>query len=410
MPKTIKPPSYRRHRSSGQAVVTLNGRDHYLGLYGSKTSEAEYDRLVGEWLASGRRLPVVDGDAFKFTVAELLAAYLRHAKRYYRKNGKPTKEVWDIKNMMRAVKRSYARIPAEDFTPLKLKAVRQQLIDQGYKRTNINANVGRIKRMFAWGVENELVPASTYQALRAVAGLRRGRTDAPEGEPVRPVPDEHVDAIKPHVSRQVWALVELQRLTGTRSGEVVIMRGCDLDASGPIWLYRPDSHKTEHHGHDRIVEIGPRAQRLLRPFLKSGVEAFLFSPVDAEAERRADLRAKRKTPLKYGNRPGTNRKRRPKREPQDRYSPDSYRRAITRGCDLADRAAKQAKGLPANSEERIIPRWHPHQLRHNFGTRVRREYGIETARILLGHHSVPMAELYSEVDRGRAREVMGKIG
>src|SRR5262249_4354731 len=37
-------PSYRRHRASGQAVVTLNGVDHYLGRFNSPESKAEYDR------------------------------------------------------------------------------------------------------------------------------------------------------------------------------------------------------------------------------------------------------------------------------------------------------------------------------------------------------------------------------
>jgi hypothetical protein len=48
-------PKYRKHRSSGQAVVTLNGRDHYLGPNDTKASKREYDRLIGEWLANDRK-------------------------------------------------------------------------------------------------------------------------------------------------------------------------------------------------------------------------------------------------------------------------------------------------------------------------------------------------------------------
>ncbi len=44
-------PSYRRHRPSGQAVVTLDSRDIYLGPYRSPESRAKYDRVVAEWLA-----------------------------------------------------------------------------------------------------------------------------------------------------------------------------------------------------------------------------------------------------------------------------------------------------------------------------------------------------------------------
>ena len=78
--------------------------------------------------------------------------------------------------------------------------------------------------MFKWGVANELIPASVHHALLAVGGLRLGRCQARESEPVRPVPVEHVNAVLPHVSPQVAAMVRLQLLTGMRPGEVVVMR------------------------------------------------------------------------------------------------------------------------------------------------------------------------------------------
>ena len=45
-----KIPAYRLHKPTGQAVVTLNGRDFYLGRHGSPASRDEYDRLIAEWL------------------------------------------------------------------------------------------------------------------------------------------------------------------------------------------------------------------------------------------------------------------------------------------------------------------------------------------------------------------------
>ncbi len=78
-------PKYRKHRASGKAVVTLNGRDIYLGQHGTKASKLEYDRLTSEWLANGRSLPT--GQASDLTVAELLLRYWQHAKTHYRKNG-----------------------------------------------------------------------------------------------------------------------------------------------------------------------------------------------------------------------------------------------------------------------------------------------------------------------------------
>ena len=93
---------------------------------------------------------------------------------------------------------------------------------------------------------------------------------------------------------------------------------------------------------------------MIRPFLKSDLDAYLFSPADAEIERRAKLHAKRKTPLSCGNRPGTNWGRKPKRVPKERYTSDSYRRAVTQARDLADLAAKKRQNLPADSE-RVVP-------------------------------------------------------
>ncbi|WP_254511472.1 hypothetical protein [Anatilimnocola floriformis] len=96
-----------------------------------------------------------------------------------------------------------------------------------------------------------------------------------------------MDAIKPHVPPQIWAMIELQRLTGMRPGEVTIMRTCDLDTTGRVWVYTPSHHKTEFHGHSRHVYLGPRAQEVLRPWLRTETEAYLFQPKDVMKAMRA---------------------------------------------------------------------------------------------------------------------------
>jgi hypothetical protein len=65
-------PSYRLHKASGQAVVTLDGCDVYLGPHGSSASKREYDRVTGEWLAAGRQRPTADGVDGDLTVTEML--------------------------------------------------------------------------------------------------------------------------------------------------------------------------------------------------------------------------------------------------------------------------------------------------------------------------------------------------
>ena len=172
MPRlTRTTPKYRRHKASGQAVVTIEGRDHYLGPWRTKASTVEYDRLIGEWLARGRP-DTAQGAIDEITIKELIAAYWTFAKTHYRKAGKPTSELGLISLTMRPLARLYGVSTANRFGPLSLKAVRQTFIDSNISRGVVNANVGRIKRCFRWGVENELVSPTVFHGLQAVRGLQ----------------------------------------------------------------------------------------------------------------------------------------------------------------------------------------------------------------------------------------------
>ena len=119
--------------------------------------------------------------------------------------------------------------------------------------------------MFKWAVANELIPPPVYQGLMAVSGLRKGRSEAKESEPVRPVSQTDVDAAVAKLSPTIGAMVRIQLLTGARPGEICMMRTADIDQTGPVWVYHPEHHKTEIHGHSRTIHIGLRAQAVLRP-------------------------------------------------------------------------------------------------------------------------------------------------
>lgn len=389
---SVRTPSYRLHKPTNQAVVTFDGRDIYLGRYGSPQSRSEYDRLVAEWLGNGRRLvaPTSAGGS-DLTINELLVAYLSFADGYYRKNGQPTKEPEDIRYAIRPLRKLHGHTLAREFGPLALKAIRKEYADSGLCRNEVNKRVGKIVRAFKWAVSEELVPPSVHQGLMAVAGLRRGRADVRESEPVRPVAETAVETIRPHVARQVWAMVQLQWHTGMRPGEVVAMRATDLDTSGQVWTYRPASHKTEHHGKARVIHLGPRAQAVLRPWLRPEPTTPLFSPAEAVAERNAAKRAARKTPVQPSQR--SRAKARPAKTAGDAYTVESYRRAIAYGCRRAG-----------------IPGWHPHQLRHSAATQLRREFGLDVARAVLGHSSPAVTAIYAEQDLTKAAEAMARVG
>src|SRR5262249_52262271 len=124
----------------------------------------------------------------------------------------------------------------------------------------------------------ELIDESVYRALATVPGLQQGRTAAIEYEPVGPVAGGDVEATLKHLPKVVKAMVQFQRLTGARPSEVCILRPQDLDRTGTVWTYSPATHKTEHHGRQRRIFVGPRAQAVLLPWLLRPADAYCFSP------------------------------------------------------------------------------------------------------------------------------------
>ncbi len=201
MSNALRIPSYRRHKPTGKAVVTIGGRDIYLGKHGSAESRQEYNRLIAEFAAQNGSTHKATTD---LTVVELLAAFLASAERTHSK-------VEQLKFTLtaRPIIVLYGRKPVSKFGPLAMKAVRQQFIRSGLARKSVNERVNRIRFIWKWGVKNELIPATNLHALQAMAGLRFGRTDAKETEPVKPVLDAFVDETIEHVSPVVGAMIEL---------------------------------------------------------------------------------------------------------------------------------------------------------------------------------------------------------
>jgi integrase len=308
-------------------------------------------------------------------------------------------------------------------------------VELGWSRAYINAQVGRARRAFRWAVGEEMIPPSVCEALRAVDGLRRGRTAAREAPPIRPVPADDVEAALPFLPPPVAAMVRLQLLTGMRAGEVMAMRDVDVEATGPVWRYRPASHKNAHRGKDRVIFIGPKAQDVLRPWLRvscpgcgardlparlgwtgtlcaachdrredgadlpaelvAPAEApprYLFSPracVEALHARRVEARKTKRTPSELKKK----RKDRPAVRPGERYTRRSYRLAVNRACKKA--------GVPA---------WSPLRLRHTAATIIRERFGVEAAQGVLGHSRVETTQVYAERLLGQAARVASEMG
>ena len=201
---TRRKPSYLLHRPTGQARVRISGRDHYLGEHGSPESRERYEDLIADWFARN------DTSGYTLTIDSLAILYLEHVDSYYRKNGKPTSEATSIRIALRPLIKLYGPMRAREFSPLKLKAVRNTMIEAGWVRTSINRHVQRITACWKWAAENELVPVAVWTGLRSIAGLRRGRSKAKESVPVKLVPEVFVDAVQPHVTRPIWGAIQVQ--------------------------------------------------------------------------------------------------------------------------------------------------------------------------------------------------------
>ncbi len=404
MPRKPRIPKYSLHKPSGRARVIVDGRHVFLGKYGSAESIERYNRLVAELAtAPAGKLQPASSALQPITVVEVLAAYRKHAEEYYRKGGKETGQYRIIKGAIRPVQRLYARAPATEFGPLALDAVRQTMIDVGLCRNEINRRVRIIKHAFRWAASKEMIPVSVYQALATLEGLKRGRCEAPDHPPVKPVADDVVDATLPYLPEVVVSMVRFQRATGARPGEVCVLRPGDVDRSSDVWIYAPSTHKTEHFDQSRTIFIGPKAQEILTPYLLRPADSYCFSPKDTVRQQQAKRAETRKTPLSCGNRPGNNRVRNPKRTPRDRYDKNAYSNAVRRAIQKANAARKKAGLAP-------LPRWTPNMLRHAAATEIRQQFDLEAVQSILGHASMNTSEIYAEKNMALAREIAKKIG
>jgi integrase len=393
MGRTKSVPTYRKHRQSGQAITTLTDpsgqrKDVLLGRYGTSESRKEYARVLGEWEANGRRIAMPRSD---LTVAEVMVQFLEYANTHYRQPDGTLSSEYRLHTMaFKPLKAMYAHTLASEFGPLALRAARDHFIAEKMVRKSINKMVSRIRHMFKWATSLELVPATTYEALRTVPSLTAGRSAAKESEPVKPVPDSDVDAVLPHLRRQTRTIVLAMRYCGARPGEICRMRPCDIDASGGVWLYKPAQHKNAWRGLTRVIALGPKAQEVIKPFLSRDHEAFLFSPREAIQELWAEQRAARKSPLCAHDK--TSRMKR-LRQLNDHYTVSQLDQAIERACEKAK-----------------VDHWSANQLRHSHATKVRQQYGLEGAGAALGHSKMSATEIYAERDIELAKQIASEIG
>ncbi len=296
------------------------------------------------------------------SVADLCALWDAHCREYYKGSSTARNSVVDV----RLFRDLYGNAAVAELTHADMLRLRDALVRSGISRKTVNTRLWRVKYMLAWALDEALIPATVKAELTQVKGVRRGRSSAPERAPVRPVDDATIEATVARMMPNTADMVRVHRLTGMRPCEVCGMRWSLIDTTRTPWVYRvpADANKNDwrgEFGRPRVVLIGPRARETLERHRSGDVP---FSPMQAMAEHLAARRAARTTPF-YGRAdPDAH----VPRELGERWTTDAYTRTIHAACARAG----------------ITP-WGANRLRHAFATEVRRKFGLEACRAVLGH-------------------------
>lgn len=306
------------------------------------------------------------GDVEPITVAELCDKWENHAAVYYRdREGKCTSERAGMRSALRILREAFGARLVGEMRHRDIVVWRGAMEHSGVCRYTVNKRLNIFRRMMRWALDEDLVTALDVAELTQVQPLKRNRSAAKEPAPVMPVDDAAVAATLPELPPNTADMVIVHRRTGMRPGELCAMRWEDIDTSVTPWVYRPEHHKNEWRGHPRAICIGPIARQVLERHRDARPDAPIFSPVVAEAERFAAMRAAAHAPARYDRRNADPAKRRKLREA---WEPCSYTRSIRKACRRAGVAA-----------------WAANRLRHAFATEVRRRFGLEACRAVLGH-------------------------
>jgi len=221
-------PKMTRHKATGQARVRIDGRDFYLGRYGTEQSRQAYERIITEWLAAGRKLADAR-TAPSQTVTEIVVTFVERAEGRY-----STEAMHQIKAAMRPLRRVYGDSPASTFGPKSLKTVRAEFVEAGLSRITVNGYFGWIRGVFRKAASEELIPAETHRALETVEDLRAGRDGAAAGPPRRPMDVAIVEKTLPYMPALLADACRVILSTGARPSEVLGLTPAMIDTRGEM--------------------------------------------------------------------------------------------------------------------------------------------------------------------------------
>ena len=374
MQPSVDLPYLTRNAKGKQYAYTRlpDGSRPSLGRAGSPESWHRLASLRRELEGSDRPLPPAAHDE-QLTVAELAERYLRSQIDRFELDDITRTTLLLLRSVVFTLIEHHAAVLVTDFGPRALKSIQAHLkttrcrTDAGRHRGNptpptlstseINRRINTIRRVFRWGVSEELVPPTILQALESVQGLRRGEARENPDRTAVPLEDvervldairsdadqiEICDQIKARDLRTQADALEFLRWTGCRPGEACNLRAGDLriDHDPPVAVLA--EHKTARAtGRPRIIPLNREAVRLVSRN-KCGLAD-------------TDL-------VKTIFRRGTGEKTKP-------LTPNSLYQLVRRYC-----------------KKSTTPQWSPYQIRHFVASSLVNSQGSDTAiAALLGH-------------------------
>lgn len=323
-------------------------------------SNPESTERYSTWLVAVRRGESVEistktpAKLQRATINELCLRFItEYCPRYRTSSGKQSAELRCFAGVVKLLRGHFGGLVADDFGAVRLRLLRDAMVESGWSRKFINKQVCRLRLLFRIGVSWEMVRPEVLTMLDSVPPLVAGETSAPERKPRRAVPQSSIDAVRKRIKQRNRDILDLLLLTGCRPGELLSLRPADIDQTGEIWRAELQLHKTSHHDKERVILFNAKAQEILRPYLAA---------------------------LK----------------PTERMFPilvDTFSDTIKSACKRAGVCA-----------------FVPHQLRHTVATRLADEVGTEAAQRLLGHSTRAMTEHYSRAAEKTATEAVKRLG
>jgi integrase len=228
--------------------------------------------------------------------------------------------------------------------------------------------------------------------LRFVKALQKGKTKAPDMPKIQAVDDKIVDATLTHLPQVVADMVVIQKTTGMRPGEVFSMTWEQIDTSDDIWIYMPQTHKTQHHGIVRPVPLNAKCQKVLARYRDTPIDAIIFSPRRTLREQAEKMAAQRKTKVQPSQIKRKKQALSPEELVGEAYNRHSYRNCIQRACKRAG-----------------VENWCPYQLRHSAATSVSDKLSLEDAKTLLGHTNIITTKIYVHESIEKVKEVARRM-